>query len=191
MQRRDVELTLLREWAWFSEVAAAIAEDEELLHRDATQDNHDLSCWWTVKDHLAHCAGTTLAGSQGVLEFVEDDYEQPFMWYLLPKSRDLSAEDFQDFTKVLAKVDETTHELWKEIHDMPWPEVEAYTQMTRSHRLKVVSQLTDEQLEHSVGMPGGGYLDGTVGGHLANAGVHQRMHLRWVMAGLAAGGSGK
>ena len=180
MNRIEMELELLRDWSWFLEVTATF--DESVLGQRVSQDHHDPSVWWTVKDHIAHCFGVYDAGTRVVREFFAEGGERPFITYLLPPSkRDLDAAT--NLNELLAAVDESTHAIWDRYRNYSWTDLLSVGQQARGERLVLISSLSDEELARS--LPGAQWGDGTLGGYLLNAaGNHQRMHLKWIMTGL-------
>lgn len=176
MDRLEIQLTLLRDWTEFFEAVALF--DDDMLEREATQDQHDPEVWWTVKDHVAHCHELSRAAGAVVAEVLAGA-DNPF---IIPRT-DHRADFSKPLEENLRLIDEGTHVIWTEVHDLPWSEVTRLGQISMSERLALVASLTDEQLAMPV--PGSVWGDGTLGAILISDGNHNRTHLMWVAEGLA------
>jgi hypothetical protein len=182
MKRRTIEQQLLRDWDWFLELGSSL--DEEVLNYEATPDGHDPSVWWTVKDHIAHIYAiarrthalaeqylATADGPEGAKEGDVIDFSS----------------NWDDIMKVVNK---TTYDVMMEHHEKSWSEIVALGQLAKSERLQLIGTLTDTQLETPIPPPYGTMNggDGTLGNLLLSDGMHQRMHILWIMKGLATKG---
>lgn len=176
MDRLQIEWILLQDWASFLEAISAF--DADLLDREVTQDQHDPSVWWTVKDHVAHCHVISRSAAPVIAEVLAGS-ENPF---LIPRT-DHRIDFAKPLEENLVLIDEGTHAIWSEIHDLTWSEVGALGQETLAERLALLASLSDEELETKI--PGSVWGDGTVTGILLSDGNHNRMHLLWIAEGLA------
>ena len=176
MNRIDIEVKLNRDRAWLLETLAAMEPD--LLYREATPSEHDPSKCWSIADHFIH---TTLieqnwnamfrrhiSGERGFAGFRRGDGQ--------PQSRE----------EIMAGVHRWTEE-WAERHrGKSLDELVRLGLEVRADTLKLLSELTDEQLTSVI--PGTPWADSTVGGIMAANADHGRMHFKWAKDGLAERG---
>jgi hypothetical protein len=176
MNRIEIEVKLNRDRAWLLETLASM--DPELLYRDATPSEHDPAKCWSIADHFIH---TTLieqnwnamfrrhiGGEQGFAGFRRGDGQ--------PQSRE----------EIMAGVHRWTEE-WAEQHrGKSLDELVRLGLGVRADTLKLLSELTDEQLTSVI--PGTPWADSTVGGIMAANADHGRMHFKWAKDGLAERG---
>ena len=176
MNRVEVDLAIHRKHVWLVETYSAF--EPETLEAPCTQDEHDPTCWWTLKDHFAHCSHITKTRMLVAKEFVSGA-ENPFLMM------DGTRVDFQNtpFPDIIKVVHANTHKVWREYHDKSFSELVALGQRTLSETLGLLGSITDEQIESKI--PGSPWGDGTLGSMLAGQ-DHERDHLRFALQGLAA-----
>lgn len=176
MNRIEIETVLNKDRAWLLETLSAMTEAERNAPR--TPSEHDPAKSWSYADHFIH---TTLieknwnamfrrhvAGEPGMSPRINDDGT--------PQSRE----------QVMAWVHRWT-EAWADEHrGKPFVELVRTGQEVRADTLKLLAELTDEQLASTI--PGAPWADGTVGGIMAANAGHGRMHLTWAKEGGATAG---
>ena len=144
---------------------------DEQLTRPLTASEHDPNVLWSALDHFGHLA------------LVETNFVTMIRRHLTghvnpvglltnasgePRSRE----------QILAGVHAMTDRYQREHHNDSLSRVVALTADARGVTLRLLSELTDEQLEEPlVGAP---WADGTVGGVIATNAQHARMHWKWV-----------
>ncbi len=172
MNRIEIELKLNRDRAWLLETLSGMTEEE--LQAPRTPSEHDASKMWSFADHFVH---TTLiernwndmfrrhvSGGQGMAPRVKDDGS--------PQTRE----------EIMAGVHLWT-EQWAEKHrGKALDELVRVGAETRAETLKLLSELTQEQLDSKI--PGTPWADSTVGGIMAANADHGRMHFKWAKEGL-------
>jgi hypothetical protein len=175
MNRVEIETKLNEGRNWLLEKYGALSGDQ--LHRPLTQSRHDPENHWTPLDHLAHLAlierdfnamvKRHFAGEANPVGLMNDDQGQS-------RTRD----------QIMAIVNARTEEWQVAHHDDTYSEVVSLTAAARGATLRLLSELSDAQLEEA--LPGAPWADGTVGAVLATNADHGRMHWKWLEeAGLA------
>lgn len=168
MKRWEIEKRLNEDRAWL--LAAYAALDDDKLHSDLTQSEHDPSNWWSALDHLAHLALIERNFAQMVRRHVRGDQDPVGL------SRDGSGAA-RSREQIMAAVHEMTDEWQLKHHNKSFDEVVALGAAARAETLALLSELTDDQLQEV--LPGAPWADGTVGGVLAANADHGRMHWKW------------
>ena len=175
VDRIEIERTLSETRAWLLETYAALPESD--LHRPATASEHDPENWWTPLDHLAHLA------------LIERNFVAMVRRHVAGDANPVGlANDAGGRTRTRAEVMAYVHNLteeWQREHaGKTLSEVAALTAAARAETLRLLSELSDEQLADT--LPGAPWADGTVGGVLAANANHGRTHYQWARAGLDA-----
>lgn len=181
MKRIDIEKTLNEDRAWLLNAYAMLDQSE--LTAPVTPSEHDKSKMWTAKDHLVH------------LILIERNWNSMIRRHFAGETdtvgldRDSSGKE-RTRDEVMAAVHEWT-EAWAEKHrNDSLDEIVALGQATRSDTLKLLSELSQRQLDDTI--PGAPWAEGKVGGILAANAGHGRTHWKWVKEGreeLATGAS--
>lgn len=171
MNRIEIEVKLNKDRAWLLETLSAMSDEE--LNRPRTPSEHDPDKTWSYADHFVH---TTLIEKNWNAMFERHVAGEPGMAARLnsdgsPQSRD----------EVMAGVHKWT-EAWAEEHrGKSLEELVRVGLGVRSETLKLLTELTDEQLQSKI--PGAPWADGTVGGIMAANADHGRMHFKWAQEG--------
>jgi hypothetical protein len=174
MDRIEIEIILNRDRAWLLETLSGMSAEE--LNAPRTSSEHDPAKTWSFADHFIH---TTLieqnwnamfrrhiAGADGMPRRVNKDGT--------PQSRD----------EIMAGIHSWT-EAWADEHrEKPLGELVRVGLGVRADTLKLLSELTDEQLVSVI--PGTPWADSTVGGIMAANATHGRMHFKWAKEGSLA-----
>lgn len=174
MNRIEIEIQLNRDRAWLLETLSGMSEEE--LNRGVTASEHDPNLAWSFADHFIH---TTLieqnwnamfrrriAGKEGMPRRVKEDGA--------PQTRE----------EVMAGIHAWTEDWAMQHRGKPLDELVAVGLAIRADTLKLLSELTQEQLDSKI--PGAPWADGTVGGIMAANASHGRMHFKYAKEGLAA-----
>jgi hypothetical protein len=176
MNRIQIEVKLNQDRAWLLETLSQMSETELLAPR--TPSEHDPSKTWSYADHFIH---TSLIEQNWNAMFRRHIAGEPGM--LLRVNTDGTA---QDREQVMAGIHKWT-EAWADEHrGKPLDQLVAASQAIRADTLRLLSGLTDEQLESKI--PGAPWADGTVGAIMAANADHGRMHFKWAKEGAAAAG---
>jgi hypothetical protein len=169
MNRVEIETRLNEGRNWL--LAKFEGLSGEQLHRPLTRSQHDPENRWTPLDHLAHQAliensfnamvKRHFAGSGNPVGLLNDESGQA-------RTRD-------DIMKIV----HTQTEEWQVAHHIDsFSDVVALTAEARGWTLRLLAELSDEQLEED--LPGAPWADGTVGAVLGTNADHGRMHWKWL-----------
>lgn len=171
MNRIEIEVKLNRDRAWLLETLSGMSEQE--LYVPRTPSEHDPSQSWSFADHFIH---TTL---------IERNWNDMFRRHLaggqgmqLGRNADGTP---QPREAVMAGVHRWTEEWAAKHRGKPLDELARVGLETRAETLKLLSELTQEQLDSKI--PGTPWADGTVGGIMAANADHGRMHFNWAKEG--------
>ena len=177
MNRLEIESKLHRERARLLDAFAAMPEPDH--QRGVTPSEHDPANLWSALDHLVHLSLIEHNFAAMVRRHVSGDANPVGLLTDgsgAPRTRE----------QIMASVHEMTEE-WQRRHaGKSLTEVVAIGAESRSVTLKLLSELTDEQLAET--LPGAPWADGTVGGVLSANADHGRMHWQWVIGGFEARG---
>ena len=173
MNRIEIETTLNKDRAWLLETLSAMNETE--LNAPRTPSEHDASKTWSYADHFIHTS------------LIEKNWNAMFLRHVNGEAgmaarvnRDGSA---QSREQVMSGIHKWT-EGWAEEHrNKPLSELVRVGCEVRAETLKLLTELTDDQLESKI--PGAPWADGTVGGIMAANAGHGRMHFKWAQEGTA------
>jgi len=169
MKRIEIETKLNENRVWILGQFEALSPDQ--LSQPLTPSEHDPDNYWTALDHFAHLALIELNFAQMIRRHVAGD-ENPVGLRIGKDGQPRSRE------QVMAGVHAMTDEFQRAHRGDNLSQVVALTASARGETLRLLSELSDEQLAEV--LPGAPWEDGTVGGVLtANAG-HGRMHWDWV-----------
>jgi hypothetical protein len=173
MNRIEIEVKLSRDRAWLLETLSEMSEDD--LYSPRTQSEHDPDKTWSWADHFVH---TTL---------IEKNWNEMFRRHLegepgmAPRvKRDGTAQTMEE---IMASVHKWTEAWADENRGKPFDELVRIGLAVRADTLKLLSELSDEQLLSTI--PGAPWADGTVGGIMAANADHGRMHYKWASEGTA------
>lgn len=171
MNRIEIETKLNTDRAWLLETLSAMSPEE--LNAPRTPSEHDAAKTWSFADHFIH---TTLIERNWNDMFRRHISGEPGMAPRLksdgtPQSRD----------DIMLWIHNWTEE-WAEKHrGKPLDELVRVGAETRADTLKLLSELTQEQLDSKI--PGTPWADSTVGGIMAANADHGRMHFKWAKEG--------
>jgi hypothetical protein len=173
MNRIEIEVKLNRDRAWLLEALSQMSEAD--MYAPRTQSEHDPSKTWCYADHFVH---TTLIEKNWNEMFRRHLEGEPGMnqWVKNDGTR-------QTMEEIMASVHEWTEGWADENRGKPFDELVRIGLAVRSDTLKLLSELSDEQLESKI--PGAPWADGTVGGIMAANADHGRMHWKWAEEGTA------
>lgn len=171
MNRIQIETKLNTDRAWLLETLSGMSAED--LYAPRTPSEHDPSKTWSFADHFIH---TTLiernwndmfrrhiSGQAGMAARVNKDGSQ------------------QSREEIMAGIHNWTED-WAEKHrGKPLDELVRVSLETRSETLKLLSELTQEQLDSKI--PGTPWADSTVGGIMAANADHGRMHFKYAKDG--------
>jgi hypothetical protein len=174
LTRHEIDRKLHADRAWLLDQAAAL--DPSDLLRGATPSEHDPDLLWSPKDHFVHLALIEHNFVGMIRRFFEGDGNPVG----LLKDKEGSERSREE---IMAGVHAMTEQWAAKHRDKSWDECLAVTQLARAETLKLLGELSDEQLEQQ--MPGAPWADGVVGGILAVNALHGRQHWQWAMDGLA------
>jgi len=174
MNRIEIETKLNKDRAWLLETLSAMTAEE--LNAPRTPSEHDPEKTWSFADHFVHTS------------LIETNWNAMFRRHIAGEAgmaprvnKDGSAQSREE---VMAGIHKWT-EAWAEKHrNAPLDELVRVGQEIRSDTLKLLSELTDEQLESKI--PGAPWADGTVGAIMAANADHGRMHFNWAKDGAGA-----
>lgn len=170
MNRIEIEIELNEGRARILRELSAMTEEE--LNRPRTASEHDEGKTWSYADHFIH---TTL---------IERRWNNMFRNHIagkqgMPQSLDTGSDEAR--AKMMAGVHSWT-EAWADTHrGKTLLELANVGLATRAETLKLLSELTDEQLESVI--PGAPWADGTVGGIMARNSGHGDMHFGYARDG--------
>jgi hypothetical protein len=174
LNRIEIEATLNKDRAWLLETLSAMSEAE--LKAPRTPSEHDPDKTWSFADHFIH---TTLIEKNWNDMFRRHVNGEPGMAARV--NRDGSA---QSREQVMAGVHKWTEAWAEEQRDKPLSELVRVGCEARAETLRLLSELTDEQLESKI--PGAPWAGGTVGAIMAANASHGRMHYKWAQDGTAS-----
>ena len=168
MNRIQIETKLNTDRAWLLETLSQMSEADLLAPR--TPSEHDPNKTWSFADHFIH---TSLIEQNWNAMFRRHIAGEPGM---APRvNKDGSP---QDREQVMAGIHKWT-EAWADEHrGKSLDQLVATGQAIRSDTLRLLSELTDAQLESKI--PGAPWADGTVGAIMAANADHGRMHWKWL-----------
>lgn len=173
MNRIEIEATLNKDRAWLLETLSAMSEEE--MNAPRTPSEHDPNKSWSYADHFVH---TTL---------IEKNWNAMFLRHVNGEAgmaarvnRDGSAQSREE---VMSGIHKWTEAWADEQRGKPFSELARVGLEVRAETLKLLTELTDEQLDSKI--PGAPWADGTVGGIMAANAGHGRMHFKWAQEGTA------
>lgn len=171
MKRLEIESRLNRERAQVLDALAAMPAGD--LYAPRTPSEHDPGKTWSFADHFIH---TTL---------IERNWNEMFRRHLAGGVGMQANKNADGSTKSQEEVMAWLHswtEAWAEQHrDKPLDELVRIGLETRADTLKLLSELTQEQLDSKI--PGTPWADSTVGGIMAANADHGSMHFAWAKEG--------
>lgn len=171
MNRIEIESKLNTDRSWLLETLSTMSSEE--LNAARTPSEHDANKTWSYADHFIH---TTLIEQNWNAMFRRHIAGDPGMAARVNKDGTPQTRD-----EVMASVHKWT-EAWAEEHrGKSLNELVSVGLAVRSDTLKLLSELSDEQLESKI--PGTPWADSTVGGIMAANADHGRMHFNWAKAG--------
>ncbi len=171
MNRIEIEIELNEGRAKVLRALSQMSDEE--LNRPRTASEHDPDKTWSYADHFIH---TTL---------IERRWNNMFRAHIAGKpgmAEPLNVERTEeDRAKLMAGVHQWT-EQWADTHrGKTLLELANVGLATRAETLKLLSELTDEQLESVI--PGAPWADGTVGGIMARNAGHGDLHFGYARDG--------
>jgi len=172
MNRIDIEIKLHRGRADALEAIAAMSEEERRQPR--TRSEHNADSWWSHTDHFIHTTA------------IERNFNAMIRRHIAGKPA-MDTKIAGDGTKapkiedIMAYVHSMTEEWKVENESKPLDELVQIGLATRVDTLKLLGELTDEQLDSKI--PGAPWSDGTVGGIMGVHTDHTHMHQRWADEG--------
>ncbi len=174
MNRIEIEVKLNQDRAWLLETLSSMTQDE--LYSPRTPSEHDPAKSWSYADHFVH---TTLIEQNWNAMFRRHVAGEPGMAPRVNKDGSAQSRD-----EIMAGIHRWT-EAWAEEHrGKPLDELVRVGLAVRADTLKLLSELTDDQLASKI--PGTPWADGTVGGIMAANADHGRMHFKYAKEGSLA-----
>ncbi|MGO9560803.1 MAG: DinB family protein [Acidimicrobiales bacterium] len=173
MNRIEIEVKLTKDRARRLEILAGMSEAE--LAAPRTRSEHDPSKMWSYSDHFIH---TTL---------IEKNWNEMFRRHIageagLPPR--LNADGTrQSREEIMAGIHGWTEAWADDNRGKSLDELVRIGLSVRSDTLKLLSELSDEQLDSKI--PGAPWADGTVGAIMAANADHAGMHFKWAAEGVA------
>lgn len=172
MNRIQIESKLNTDRTWLLETLASMSHEE--LYAPRTPSENDPSKTWSYADHFVH---TTL---------IEENWNAMFRRHIsggqgmnIGRNTDGSQQPREE---VMAGIHKWT-EAWADKHrGKSLDELVAVGMAVRSDTLKLLSELTQEQLDSKI--PGTPWADSTVGGIMAANADHGRMHFKYAKEGI-------
>ncbi|MEX2080218.1 MAG: DinB family protein [Dehalococcoidia bacterium] len=176
MNRIEIEIKLNRDRAWLLETLSGMTAEE--LSAPRTPSEHDPAETWSFADHFIH---TTLIEQNWNGMFRRHIAGEPGMQARLsgdgsPQSRE----------EVMAGIHRWTEDWAGKHRGKGLDELVTIGLGVRADTLRLLSELTDEQLESKI--PGAPWADGTVGAIMAANADHGRMHYKWASEGALGAG---
>ena len=168
MKRVDIETSLNESRTWLLATYEGLSEEQ--LRRPLTKSEHDPDNTWCALDHFAHLA------------LVEEDFVRMIRRQLSGHSNPvgLLADDEGEVRtrdQIMKIVNERTEAFQRLHHDDSLSDVVALTAGARSETLRLLSELSDTQLDERLdGAPWG---DGSIGGVLGANARHAHIHWDW------------
>ena len=171
MNRIEIETKLNTDRTWLLETLSGMTPEE--LNAPRTPSENDPSKTWSFADHFVH---TTL---------IEENWNAMFRRHIsggqgmnIGRNADGSQQPREE---VMAGIHKWT-EAWADKHrGKSLDELVAVGMAVRSDTLKLLSELTQEQLDSKI--PGTPWADSTVGGIMAANADHGRMHFKYAKEG--------
>jgi hypothetical protein len=175
LDRIEIEIRLNEDRAWLLRTLSAMSDEERTRGLTHSQDDPD-GPMWSFADHFIHTS------------LIEQNWNTMFRRHIAGKAGMPSRvrEDGQPQTReeVMAGIHAWTEE-WAQRHrGKPLSELARIGLEIRADTLKLLSELTDEDLVSEI--PGTPWADSTVGGIMAANAGHGRTHFKWAKDGLAA-----
>ena len=172
MHRIEIETTLNEGRATVLKALSEMSVED--LNRPRTASDHDPEKTWSYADHFIH---TTL---------IEENWNSMFRRHIEGKpgmARSLTVDLTEESrAKLMAGIHLWT-EAWADQHrGKSLCDLAAVGLAVRADTLKLLSELTDEQLASTI--PGAPWADGTVGGIMARNAGHAEMHFDYAKDGL-------
>ena len=169
MKRIEIETKLNESRTLLLRTYADLSEEQ--LRRPLTKSEHDPTNVWDALDHFAHLA------------LVEKDFEQMIRRHLSGHKNPVGLlvndrGQARSREQIMASVHAMTDEFQRQHHDDSLSDVVALTADARSATLRLLSELSDSQLEDR--LEGAPWADGTLGGVLGVNAEHAKMHWDWV-----------
>ena len=171
MNRIEIEIKLNRDRAWLLETLSEMSEADLFAPRTASE--HDASKSWSYADHFVH---TTLIEQNWNAMFRRHVAGEPGMPQRINKDGTPQSRD-----EVMAGIHKWT-EAWADEHrGKSLGELVSVGLAVRADTLKLLSELTDEQLASTI--PGTPWADSTLGGIMAANADHGRLHFNYAKDG--------
>jgi hypothetical protein len=173
MNRIEIEVKLNQDRARRLEILAEMTEED--LATPRTRSEHDPSKTWSYFDHFLH---TTL---------IERNWNEMFRRHvageegLAPRLNEDGSRQSRE--EIMAGIHEWTEAWADDNRGKSLDELVRIGLSVRSDTLKLLSELTDEQLDSKI--PGAPWADGTVGAIMAANADHAGMHFKWADEGVA------
>ena len=172
MLRHEIEAKLNRDRAWLLETYAALTPEQQTV--GVTPSEHDANLLWSANDHLVH------------LSLIEHNFVGMVRRHVAGNANPVGLLNNADGTprsreEIMAGVHAMTEEWALKHRGKALSEIFAVGQESRAETLKLLAELTDEQLAEK--LPGAPWADGTVGGVLSVHADHGRMHWKWATDG--------
>jgi hypothetical protein len=171
MNRIEIEAKLNRDRAWLLDALSQMTQEE--LNAPRTPSEHDPNKTWSYADHFIH---TTL---------IERNFNDMFRRHIagqqgmtLGRNKDGTT---QSRDEIMAGVHRWTEAWADEQRGKSLEELVRIGAETRSETLKLLCELTQEQLDSKI--PGAPWADGTVGAIMAVNADHGRMHFNYAKEG--------
>ncbi len=171
LSRIEIEIKLNTDRAWLIEALSGMTAED--LYKPRTPSEHDSEKSWSFADHFIHTS------------LIEQNWNAMFRRHIAGE-RGMPARVNTDGTaqsreQVMAGIHAWTEE-WAEQHrGKPLSELVRVGLGVRADTLKLLSELTDDQLASPI--PGTPWADGTLGGIMAANAAHGRMHFKWAKEG--------
>jgi DinB family protein len=169
MNRVELETKLNEGRNWL--LAKYEVLSEEQLRRPLTESQHDPDNRWNALDHLAHMA-LVERNFNAMIKRHFDGSPNPVGFMIDKEGRPRTRDE------IMADIHADTEAWQVEHHDKTLSEVVALTAKTRGATLKLISELSDAQLEEK--LPTAPWADGTIAGVIGANADHGRMHWKWL-----------
>ncbi len=168
MDRIEIELQLHRSRTACIEELRALTEEE--LHAPRTRSDHDPSLWWSRADHFVH---TTLI-ERNFNDMIRRHVAGEVAMAGSPVQLDDELQPTSSWEDIMAAVNRFTEEWAVEHRGKPLDELVRIGAAVRGDTLRLLSELTDEQLADRI--PGAPWANGVVGGIIAINAAHAEAH---------------
>jgi hypothetical protein len=169
VKRIEIETTLNESRNWLLNTFGGLTNEE--LRTPVTQSQHEPSNYWSPLDHFAHLAliekdfaamiRRQISGDANPVGLLKDDRGEV-------RTRE----------QIMELVNARTEKFQQRHHDDSLSQVIALTGEARGDTLRLLAELTDEQLEEQ--LQGAPWADGSIGGVLATNAAHAQQHWRWI-----------